>query len=949
MVIDFGHKSNASRTIFSPSTTNKFNSSRTFFSCNERIHFILFLDSISTAAFYYFCCLLSYMLRYFKLTYILLISIVSLISCRQTKHVPEGKYLIRKNNLEVNGDPYVSNEEYSEIIRQQPNRNFFLFKTRLWAYNSMDSTHIARKRIKKNHKIEIKNEKRIRHQNKINKRRIERARKDGDLFYSRKKATLTDTIEPKRFFGEWFKYKYGEPPVIFNEGLYKRSTEQLGAFLKKKGFYYGNVTSVVDSSTHRKKIDVSYVIETGPLYHIDSVYTISTNPTLVDGYNKYLSLPDSKVLLHEPFDSDVLDSYRNTLARFLRDEAIYGFSPSHINYLVDTNFIDMSVNLGIQFSEKAMISENKRDSVIYKKHQITYIKDVYFHISDTTGFDGDFIATAKSLGLAMNQQFLPTLDTLNFPGIVIKKSDSLSTRRMVTFYYNGELFLNPGIIETQNYLEKNNYYKDKYVERTYTRLQQLGVFQTIKPVIVEIPNTNYLEIHYYLIPAKKHSIGVEPRFTTSNGYLGISGSIDYANKNLFKGAEKLTVSLGMGLESQPPIFFTSTDGIEIQQAARSFNTFEIGPSIKLEQLGLFPISKTKYYKRQRARTIISTAYNFQKRTDFSREVFQLNYMWKFYVNKTQIYQIGLPGESVVKYVKMNQSLEFESRINDLNDVFLRNTYSDQFIWQDWKVTYEYNNKDKDSRVTKSLLYFNSSFDPAGNILSLFKDRQDTTEFGQREIFGVGYAQFMRLDNELIFSHPFGKIQSIHARASFGGGLPYGNSTTSMPYDYSFFGGGANDNRGWRARSLGPGGYKYYLDTSLTATQVGDIRLAGFLEYRYSLGKVIKTAVFLDAGNIWTVNEDIRRPGAKFSSSWMNQVAISGGIGLRLDFDFLIFRLDMGIPLRNPALPAGSNWIFQSSEAYQKEVEALNYSTDALDKLPKRLFRQQFHIGIGYPF
>ena len=151
----------------------------------------------------------------------------------------------------------------------------------------------------------------------------------------------------------------------------------------------------------------------------------------------------------------------------------------------------------------------------------------------------------------------------------------------------------------------------------------------------------------------------------------------------------------------------------------------------------------------------------------------------------------------------------------------------------------------------------------------------------------------------------------------GGGIPYGNSTRSLPYDYSFFAGGANDNRGWKARALGPGDYKYYLDTNRTATQVGDIRIGGSAEYRFGITEALKGALFVDAGNIWTVAEDTNRVGGQFTKDWYKQFGVAAGFGLRFDLGFFVIRVDLGIPLRNPALPEGAQWIFQSRAAYEE--------------------------------
>ena len=215
------------------------------------------------------------------------------------------------------------------------------------------------------------------------------------------------------------------------------------------------------------------------------------------------------------------------------------------------------------------------------------------------------------------------------------------------------------------------------------------------------------------------------------------------------------------------------------------------------------------------------------------------------------------------------------------------------------------------------------------------------------LLGVPFSQFARIDNEVVFGYPLDKKSSLNFRVAAGGGLPYGNKNPSLPYDYGFFAGGSNDNRGWRARALGPGTYKYYLDSTRTETQIGDLRLTLSAEYRFSMSKLFKGAVFLDAANIWTTKKDVNRMGSQFSVDFYKQLALSAGFGLRLDFGFFVLRLDLGVPINNPALPTEAQWIFQSRQPYYDEGFAkfgANYK-----KMMPRPFTPSLNFGIGYPF
>ena len=887
------------------------------------------------------------MLRIFKITYILLIIGLLAYSCKQTKYVPINKYLVKKNIVQVE-EAHLEEDKVLEIIRQKPNFKTFGIKMRLWAYNRVDSAAVAEKRFARTISLRQENQQRFERVQRINQRRIDKAYEKGSDLYTEKIIRYKDSVNPKLFFKEWFKYKIGEKPIVFDSIPFNKSVEQLSVYLRNKGYYYGSVSGSVTFKERKRKAIVTYTLRPGKQYFIDSVFVESTNLSVKSEYAKFVKLHPDLPLLNQPFDTDYLNEYRNKVAKHMRDNTLYGFSSSHINFSADTTAETMSVTLGVVFTDRMVRSALNRDSLVPIKHKTTFVKEVYFHIADTTYFKGNFKNTVEQMGLSLlDQQFVRTLDTFVFAEIKKRNSDQLDKYRMATFLYNGELAIAPEVIEIQNYLEHENVYKEYYLERSYSRLLQLGLFQVIKPVLIEVPGTDSIEVHYYLVPIEKQSVGFEPRATNSNGFLGVAMSVNYVNNNLFRGAEKLTISLSGGFESQPSVFAANLEGDKIKQSGRSFNTFEFGPSVKLELPGLFPTKVTFLSKRQRPRTVLSTAYNYQLRLDFERHIFQLNYLWKFYVSKTQVFQTGLPFMSIIKIVRIQNKPDFQSKLDLLNDLFLKNAYSNQFIWQDWKLTFEYNNKEKEDKQGNFSFYMNSTFDPAGNTLSMFKNFQDTIGNGQHTIFGIGYSQFARLDNEIIVSNPAGRKKSLHARLQFGGGVPFGNTRTSMPYDYSFFAGGANDNRGWKARALGPGSYKYYLDTNRTATQIGDIRIGTSVEYRFSFGELMKGAFFVDAGNVWTFNEDINRPGSKFSSNWYKEIAVSGGFGLRMDLDFFILRLDFGLPLTNPALPQGAKWIFQSRDPYYAEGLA-KFGASYKSFMPKP-FTPNVHFGIGYPF
>ena len=928
--------------------------------------------------------------------------IVLLSACNLTKNVPPKHYLLSKNKLVVD-NANVSEDDLLAIIRQQPNQKTIGINFKLRLYNAIDSAKVTQRKLIRIAKFNRRIEHKRKRANKTNLRRIEKAHKKGKTKYLKKE--ITDTTFSKIIFRERLKYKIGQKPIVFDSILYKKSIEQLGLYLRKTGYYYNHVSGKLRFIENKRKVEATYNIETGPVYKIDSVKVVGQY-LVRSYYNEYLKKTKESTgedpLIGKPFDLNYLDDYRERVAKYMRDKSIYKFNGSNIHFVADTFKSTMKVNLTLRFEDRFIPSPSNKDSLIKVPFQATVINKVYFHLADTIYYSGSFADSIAKYNLdlrdPLSRQFNYTLDTLFYGELPYnrKKRKKLKVGKEVSdplrqayITYNGYHskkskinkaipWIKPQILELQNYLEHTNTYKEYYLDRSYRSLNQLGVFSTIKPVLVEIPGTNKIDVHYYLEASKKQSFGFEPKFTTSFGLLGVSASANYTNKNLFHGANKMTISLGGGFESQPQVFEDNTRG------GRTFNTFEFGPSVKLDLPGLFPIPVTTLSKRQRPRTVIMVAYNYEKRDIFNRRVFQLNYLWKFFEQKTQVFQFGLPGASIIKFVNIDKSAAFQSQLNQINDVFMSNTYSNQFIWQDFKFSWEYNNKDKDYKAGKrpflnANIYFVSTFDAAGNTLSLFRSKQDTAN-GQYLFKNLAYSQFVRLDNQFILTKKLPRKTSVHFRLNAGGGIPFGNSKTSMPYDYSFFGGGSNDNRGWRARALGPGAYQYHLDSNRISTQIADIRLGGSLEYRFAMGSMLKGAVFSDFGNIWTYKEDPSRIGSQFKlKAFIPQLAWSAGLGLRVDLDFFVIRFDLGFPLYNPAFSKEAHWVFQDlfsksnfRESYYREGTAV-FGADAIAKyladnpgaaipssddawkyikkygfMPKP-FVPVFNFGIGYPF
>ena len=913
------------------------------------------------------------MVKISKVCFYFLCISICVVSCNITKNVPDGYFLMNSNKIIVK-QKVSFKDDLTDILKLRPNQRTVGFRLKLRAYNLIDSTKLSEKRKKLNQRFKEKLKKKREKYAEINEKRIQRAKRKGKEFYTEK--IIKDTINEDLLFNERIKYKFGEDPKVFDSITFVKTGKQIYNYLRKRGYYSPVLISNVKYDTLKRKVDIVYELDLGAVYTIDSVF-YSGDQRMIRNHQAYLNKNikngESHPLIGRPFDIDLLDSYRVGFAKSMRDHSYYKYAASNIEFVADTSIGNMGVVINMKFNEQLVPLNDNSDSLEVKPYLYTKINEVYFHLSDTLhvkGLFSDYCQCQDFENKDYRQYFL-TREHFSFSDrtlsknerIVGSRSKQVDSSRIIHVKYNGmKPWIKADILELNNYLERGGPYKDDYASRSLRGMSRLGLFSSIKPIFKEVDNSgksHYLmDVHYFLTPSKKQSIAFDNRFTTSLGLLGANASVNYVNKNLFRGAEKLTISLGGGFETQTLVFNNNDNNTKFP-----FNTLEFGPSVKLELIGLAPFSPAALSKRHRAKTIIFSAYNFEKRDIFDRQVFQLNYMWKFFVGKTQIFQLGLPGASVIKLVNINKSSAFQEQLNNLNDVFLNNSYSNQFIWQDSKATFEFNNAQKKYKSGKTSflgasISYNASFDAAGNILYSLRNSQDIVN-GQYQFLDLAYAQFVRLDNRYVLAKKISSLSSLHFKAEAGAGIPYGNTQTSLPYDYSFYAGGSTDNRGWRARSLGPGAYKYHLDTNRTLTQIGDVRIGASLEYRFSLGEILKGAIFTDVGNIWTYNEDSRE--AQFNiQKVFSEMAIASGIGLRIDLDYFIIRLDLGFPIYNPAYSKGARWAFQDFKSRETYIqEGINHFALPGDTEIEARARAEFylpkpfwptlHFGIGYPF
>ncbi len=894
-----------------------------------------------------------------KLTYYFsLLLILIFTSCGQYKSLKQNQVLLRKNKFEIKGDKFLG-PELKTYIRQKPNKRILGIAFSLSLYNAIDSNKIIKTRQIQISKLRLKNIQLYEKQSRINKKRNEKAIKNGKSDYKFKKVIPYDTINIRLSLREWLKFRFGEEPIIFDSLDYNKTIEQFSLYLRKKGYYDAQIGSEVIYHKRKPKAIVKYAISTGKVYLIDSLYLNSENPVLIKLYNEFKDEEKEKINKGTVFDTDKLNAFRDKLSKYMRNHGIYGFNSSNVQFIADSNKRNKTVKLRLEFSPRVFKNRatEKLESI---NHTLTKVNNVYFHIIDTSSVPYNFKRKVENLERTLiNNGYVTTIDTVIFTnnvGLKAEKyrknlseiSDSLRKTRTIFLTFNYSYWLRPYVLEDANLLQPNTYYSEDDFDKTILNLSDLNVFQSIKPEVIDLGNE--LEIHYYLIPKKKLIYNLKPIIKTSGVFVGVSGLANFTNLNLFKGSEKMVLGFTGGFQSMPNPKYTNTNSSVNDNVSQVFNTFEIGPSIKFELPGLFPISRSILQKSQKSKTLLQTSYGFQRRNVFTLQTFRLNYIYNFSIGDKKEIQFGFPGFSSINFVNyLEFDEDFRASIYSKNDPFTQNYYMSQLNWQDFKFIYQYQTLQQKTAINYS--FFKSSFDLVGNFISLFSSPGKEIYSNQRTLLGIPYSQFFRLDNEYVTAHKINKETSLHARVLVGMGIPYKNSQFSVPFDYSFFGGGPNDMRAWRAGTLGPGSYNYYKDTNFSTMQLGDIRLGFSSEFRFKITKTLKGALFVDAGNIWTVNSDVKRPGAKFSSDWYREIAIGSGFGFRADFDFLVVRVDCGFKLRNPAMSDGYRWFFNKKDEEVYKIINANENTYVSPFLPRNLndLFNSLRLGIGYPF
>ncbi|MFW6219114.1 MAG: BamA/TamA family outer membrane protein [Bacteroidota bacterium] len=677
-------------------------------------------------------------------------------------------------------------------------------------------------------------------------------------------------------FKHWVKYKLGEEPVVLRDYHIDNSLNQLQTRLFNTGYLEAEVQT--SSEIKKRKARVNYTVEPGPEYIIDSIIWPKNNDTLTRTINHTAE----KSLLE---DGDVykiktLEEERERIAEFLRNKGFYHFSPEYITFRIDTFHATASMLAHVDLQQSTPARAGK-------------------------------IYTLNKIHVYPNHQ----VESKEERDTILYKGYSFISRNQ---------YLKPPILARSILLETGDIYRYSDYTGTLNKLMGLGIFKYVNISYNEIDTVNQLNSEIYLTQMLPKNIRIElEAVTKSNDFAGPGINLSYSDRNSFGNAEQYSMNLSGSFETQ------------LSKTKKGTNSwdFRLSNSLVFPKFIIPFINADKYLSRQYTpKTKLEAGFNYLDRVNlFTMNSVDLSFGYNW--NETPAKQHDLTPFLLSYFHLPDVSQEFQERLD--SNIFLQQSFNEQFILS-LRYSYTFNNQPENPQ---SGTFFRASGEIAGNMLSAINRivrGQSHAENGKGKLLGLQYSQFVRTSFDTRKYLSMGKKSYWAGRLFLGVGIPYSNSET-LPYSRQFFAGGPSGLRSFESRTVGPG--SYHLPDTITGyryiEQSGNIKIETNQEFRFPIYRFLKGAVFVDAGNVWLLDEDKQQPGGKFSfESFLDEMAVGTGLGIRLDISFFVLRLDIGFPVRKPYLENGDRWIFNEIDFSSK-----TWRNDNL----------VYNIAIGYPF
>lgn len=802
-------------------------------------------------------------------------------ACNSTKWVPQGERLLVHNTITVEPGT-LSVAELQPILKQKPNKRVLGRALYLDFYNLRDPERVARKRARRDSLCVLKNE----------ERRLKDSTKVKEC-----DASLSG--------------RSGEAPVLLDSSLVRRTSEQLRNYAFKEGWFAAQVSDTIRHTRRtwpfggwghkpytKPKAHVEYVVTADRPWIICTISHRVDDPSIAafvleDTINSLLKTGDR-------FDGDVIDAERARITKELKILGYMYFTKDMVIFDADTSAGDHEVDLLLRLERP--LATTQRGLLGTPPGTVYYVNDVFIDLARRTKAN----------------RSLP-YDTLRYEGF--------------TLLYKGkrpEFRSRP--ITTSVLMKPNARFNQNDADRTFRRLTNLRVFDRVDITYDTIGlGRGNVNARLGLLPSKRQGFSVEGFGTNRGGFLGTSINFSYKHRNVLRTMTSLQASLTLGLEAQQSLSeqTTSEDASTAIGQDALFNTVEIGPEVKLS----FPWGIGSA-KSGGSRVTLNALYNYQRRPDYTRTL--VKGALGLEVNSTFMETFGfyLVEVNVIRIPTKSQF--FQDFLAGTSDLILTNSYTDHIIINIPRLTYTLNTAAVGKRRNNH--YLRGSGELAGTMVRIGQQwanapvREDTiASVRYHTLFNVRYAEYLKLEADYRFYHTIHDRSNMAFRAAVGWAKPLVNQSV-MPFETSFFTGGANSIRAWRARSLGPGSYS---STVNNFDRIGEFRIEGNAEYRFKVFGFLEGALFTDVGNIWFLQDNPAKPGGEFKTeTFISEIAVGTGLGARLNFDFFLVRFDLGLQTKDPGLPSGQRWIFEPRDD--------EFDTALGEKL-------NFNLGIGYPF
>ena len=533
---------------------------------------------------------------------------------------------------------------------------------------------------------------------------------------------------------------------------------------------------------------------------------------------------------------------------------------------------------GMRFTVEALDNERKRISNLL-------IDDGYFRFNkDFIHFSADTITGSKDIGVTlhlMNYKANSNAPETPHSRYEIRKINYLSND-------SDRIHLRHQVLLNATALKEGSPYSASALQRTYNNFARLQAVKYTNIRFVEAPDSGMLDCNIQISTNKPSTISFQPEGTNTAGDLGAAASLTYTNRNLFRGSEQLSIELRGAYEA-----ITGLEGYQDQ----NYQEYSIESKLVFPRF-VAPLLSKNFRRRQTANTEYSVAWDLQNRPEFHRRVFSMAWRYRWAEPRHHLnWRFDLLD---LNYVYMPWISETFKRdyLDDVDNrnAILRYNYEDIFIM---KMGFGLNYSD-------GVDAFRLNVESSGNLLSAFSKALNfkINSQGQRTFINIAYAQYAKADFDYTHLVHFDDRNVLALHAGIGVAYPYGNSKV-LPFEKRYFSGGANSVRGWGVRELGPGGYKGNDGRIDFINQTGDMKLDLNAEYRTPLFWKFEGALFVDAGNIWTLRKYDEQPNGQFKlDKFYKQIAAAYGMGLRLNFDYFILRFDMGMKAINPAYESG---------------------------------------------